>query len=379
MYVTHLTCSRCGSSYSHEKIQTVCTRCGSTLLVCYDFESLKDSISTSQLRGRGGTLWRYYEVLPVEKKNIITLGEGYTPIFRLKDKNNHFLWLKEESLNPTGTFKARGMAVAISRAKELGITDVVVPSAGNAGAALSAYCARAGMRAHVFMPRETPPVIKRECYASGAQIHLVEGTIAHAGHRATEEGKKHSWFNMATLQEPYRLEGKKTMGYEIAEFYDWELPDVILYPTGGGTGLIGMWKAFTELEHLGWISEKKPRMITVQSTGCAPIVNAFNRGEPRVTPWKDPQTIAAGLRVPSPFADALILQVLSESGGSAVSVTDEEIRTAIGELATGEGVYACPEGAATFAAYHNLLLSGDIDRDETTLIINTGSGLLYPY
>jgi threonine synthase len=336
-------------------------------------------LSQSDAWKQEGTLWRYAEVLPVEKKNIITLGEGYTPIFQLKKLKNVSLWLKEESLNPTGTFKARGMAVAVSRARELGITDLVVPSAGNAGAALSFYCARGGMRAHVFMPEDTPAVIMRECHAAGVDVHCVAGTIAEAGVKAREEGMKHSWFNMATLQEPYRLEGKKTMGYEIAEQFHWELPDVILYPTGGGTGLIGIWKAFEELEDLGWISGNRPRMVSVQSTGCAPVVKAFREGKKTAEPWENPRTIAAGLNVPHPFADTLILRVIEESRGSAVSVTDEEILTAIRELARHEGVYACPEGAATYAAYQNLAASGFIDRDETALIINTGSGLMYPY
>ncbi|MBU7042306.1 MAG: threonine synthase, partial [Theionarchaea archaeon] len=292
MYVTKMVCSQCGRLHDHERIQTVCTRCGSTLLVQYDLESLKSILPQSRFQGRGNTLWRYDAVLPVEKKDIITLGEGYTPIFQLKQLHTDSLWLKEESLNPTGTFKARGMAVAISKARNLGITDVVVPSAGNAGAALSFYSARADMRAHVVMPEDTPPIIKRECTAAGAHVVLVKGTIAQAGALATEMGAEHAWFNMATLQEPYRLEGKKTMGYEIAESFHWDLPDVIIYPTGGGTGLIGIWKAFEELEILGWISEKKPRMIAVQSTGCAPIVKAFTEGRTTVTPWSDPHTMA---------------------------------------------------------------------------------------
>ena len=379
MNVTHLECSNCGAVHDHDRIQTVCSTCGSTLLVRYDLERVRGLLSQSDAWKQEGTLWRYAEVLPVEKKNIITLGEGYTPIFQLKKLKNVSLWLKEESLNPTGTFKARGMAVAVSRARELGITDLVVPSAGNAGAALSFYCARGGMRAHVFMPEDTPAVIMRECHAAGADVHCVAGTIAEAGVKAREEGMKHSWFNMATLQEPYRLEGKKTMGYEIAEQFHWELPDVILYPTGGGTGLIGIWKAFEELEDLGWISGNRPRMVSVQSTGCAPVVKAFREGKKTAEPWENPRTIAAGLNVPHPFADTLILRVIEESRGSAVSVTDEEILTAIRELACHEGVYACPEGAATYAAYQNLAASGFIDRDETALIINTGSGLMYPY
>ena len=379
MYVTKMVCSQCGRLHDHERIQRVCTRCGSTLLVQYDLESLKSILPQSRFQGGGNTLWRYDAVLPVEKKDFITLGEGYTPIFQLKQLHTDSLWLKEESLNPTGTFKARGMAVAISKARNLGITDVVVPSAGNAGAALSFYCARADMRAHVIMPEDTPPIIKRECTAAGAHVVLVKGTIAQAGALATEMGVEHAWFNMATLQEPYRLEGKKTMGYEIAESFHWDLPDVIIYPTGGGTGLIGIWKAFEELEILGWISEKKPRMIAVQSTGCAPIVKAFTEGRTTVTPWSDPHTMASGLNVPAPFAAPLILRVIDESGGAAVSVPDSAIHTAVTELACREGIYACPEGAATFAAYQNLRQEGTIDRDEKTLLINTGSGLMYPY
>ena len=372
MFIKTLECSYCGAHYSHEEVQTVCQSCGSALLVKYDLDMLK-TVKKEELRG--GTLWRYLEFLPVEKKDIITLGEGYTPVLPSRTCQN--LWIKEEALNPTGTFKARGLAVAVSKAKSLGITDIVMPSAGNAGGAVAFYCARAHITAHVYMPEDSPHVCIRECKAAGADIHLVKGTIKDAGARAQAE-REIDWFDMSTLKEPYRLEGKKTMGLEIAEHFVWNPPDVVIYPTGGGTGLIGIWKAFEELEEIKWIA-KKSRMVAVQSSGCAPIVKAFHENGDTAQVWENPETIAAGLRVPNPFADRLILKTLRESGGTAVTVTDQEIMKTIRDLARNEGVYACPEGAATYAAYTRLIASQEISRDDTTLLINTGSGLKYPY
>ena len=374
MFVETLECSYCGAHYSCEEVHTVCTKCGNTLLVKYDLDAIRNSLEKEDLLTRPNNLWRYLEFLPVEEKDIITLGEGYTPV--LPSKNYENLWIKDESLNPTGTFKARGLAVAVSKARSLGITDAVMPTAGNAGAALSFYCARAGITAHVYMPEDSPEVTKRECAAAGADIHFVAGTIKDAGARAHAEGE--SWFDMSTLKEPYRLEGKKTMGLEIAEYFAWEAPDAVIYPTGGGTGLIGIWKAFQELKEMGWV-EKKPKMISVQSSGCAPVVKAFTEGGKTTEEWKNPETIAAGLKVPHPFADKLILKSIRESSGLAVTVTDEEIVQSVADLARTEGVYACPEGAATYAAYKSLIKSGKLSKDERVLLINTGSGLIYPF
>lgn len=376
MFVKTLECSKCHAHYSHEEIHSVCTKCGSTLLVKYHLDTMKKTLKKGHISGREGTLWRYFEFLPVQNRNnIITLGEGFTPILPSKTYKN--LWIKDESLNPTGTFKARGLAVAVSKAKEFGIKDIVMPSAGNAGAALSFYCARAGIKAHVYMPEDSPEVCKRECRAAGADIHFVKGNIKDAGARAQIESEN-NWFDMSTLKEPYRLEGKKAMGLEIAEYFNWELPDAVIYPTGGGTGLIGIWKAFQELEEMDWIN-KNPQMISVQASGCAPIVKAFEQDKNTADIWKNPHTIAAGLKVPHPFADTLILKTLRDSKGTAVTVTDEEIVTSIKDLAQYEGVYPCPEGAATYAAFKNLVSSGYLSKDERTLLINTGSGLIYPF
>lgn len=375
MFVKTLECSYCGAHYSSDEIQTVCTTCGNTLLVRYDLDAIKDSVKKEDFLKRSHTLWRYQEFLPVEKKDAITLGEGYTPVLPSKSFEN--LWIKDESFNPTGTFKARGLAVAVSKAQSLGITDIVMPSAGNAASALAFYCARAGITAHVYMPEDAPEVCKRECRAAGADIHFVKGTIQDAGGCAKTESEPH-WFDMSTLKEPYRLEGKKTLGLEIAEYFAWEAPDIVIYPTGGGTGLIGIWKAFQEVETMDWVSEK-PRMIAVQSSGCAPIVKAHTSGKKTAEPWKTPQTIAAGLKVPYPFAHRLILTSIKDSGGTAVTVTDEEILTAVKELASTEGIYACPEGAATYAAYKTLVTSGDLSGNDRVLLIDTGSGLKYPF
>jgi len=378
MFVERLECSNCGAQHSHKEIQTVCKNCGSTLLVKYNLEEMKDKLKKGDLLGREGTLWRYFEFLPIEdRRDIITLGEGFTPILRASNLGFRSLWIKDESLNPTGTFKARGMAVAVSKAKTFGIKDIVLPSAGNAAAALSFYCAKAGIKAHVFMPEDSPNVTKRECIVSGADVHLIKGTIADAGKVAKAKAKEQGWFDMSTLKEPYRLEGKKTMGLEIAEYFNWELPDVVIYPTGGGTGLIGIWKAFQELKELGWISGEIPKMISVQASGCAPVVKAFKEGKEEVEEWKNPKTIAAGLKVPKPFAGKLILKVLRDSNGFAISVTDEEILNAIKDLARYEGIYACPEGAATYAGLKKLVNDGILSMDDRILLMNTGSGLKY--
>jgi len=327
-------------------------------------------------------MWRYRELLPViEDQNIVTLGEGFTPILRLRRLGEGLglenLYLKDESQIPTGSFKARGLSIAISKAKELGITKIVLPTAGNAGSAAAAYATRAGIEAHVFAPRETPEVNKKEIVAYGAELHLVDGLISDAGKMVNELKGKNHWFDVSTLKEPYRVEGKKTMGFELAEQLAWKLPDAIVFPTGGGTGVIGMWKAFSELEELRWISGKRPKMFVVQSTGCAPLVRAFEEGRDESTFWQNAQTVAVGLCVPKAFADRLILKALRESGGAAVAVTDDEIMGPVRELAQKEGILVCPEGGATLAALKHLKERKLISEEETVVVFNTGSALKY--
>ena len=338
----------------------------------YDYEKTRERFITSAVAGREKNLWRYREVLPIlDSANICSLGEGFTPLLRLRNG----VLMKDDGQIPTGTFKARGMAVAVSKAKELGLKKLAVPSAGNAGDALACYTARAGLDSRVFIPRETPELIVRECRVYGAEVILVDGNISDAGEKM--KGDMEGYFDMSTLKEPYRLEGKKTMGYEIAEQTRFELPEAILYPTGGGTGLIGMWKAFDEMEQLGWIGHERPRMFSVQSDACAPVVKAFSSGMDNTDPsFPDGSTIAAGLRVPRPFAGKQILSVLRESKGGAVSVPEKEILGAVRSLAK-EGVFACPEGAATLAGYRILLENTSIDRSERVLLYNTGTGLKY--
>jgi len=367
-----LRCVSCGRRLGADRPINTCTSCGSMLSCVYDYEKVKERFVPSVVAGRGKDLWRYREVLPVlDPSNVCTLGEGFTPLLKLRNG----LLVKDDGQIPTGTFKARGMAVAVSKAKELGVKNLVVPSAGNAGAALACYAARAGVAARVFVPRETPELIIGECRMYGAEVILVEGNISDAGTKMREDMV--GYFDMSTLKEPYRLEGKKTMGYEIAEQTGFELPDVILYPTGGGTGLIGMWKAFDEMEKLGWMGHERPRMFSVQSEGCDPVVNAFSSGKENTDPaFPDGLTVAAGLRVPRPFAGKQILSVLRDSKGGAVSVPEREIVEAVRTLAK-EGVFACPEGAATLAGRRKLLEEGSIDPGEKVLLYNTGTGLKY--
>ena len=368
----NVQCVSCKRTYDHSAPINTCLNCGSILSCSYDYERAKETLTRSEVAKREKSLWRYREVLPeISPENLATLGEGFTPIIRLADG----LLLKDDGLIPTGTFKARGMTVAVSKAKELGLEKLAVPSAGNAGAALACYAARAGLAARVFIPRETPELIIRECRTYGADVILVEGNISDAGVKMTED--MGGYFDMSTLKEPYRLEGKKTMGYEIAEQTSFELPGAILYPTGGGTGLIGMWKAFDEMEKLGWIGHERPRMFSVQSETCAPVVRAFSSGMDEVDPsFPDGSTMAAGLRVPKPFAGKQILSVLRASKGGAVSVPEKGILDAVRSLAK-EGVFACPEGAATLAGYERLRQDGSIDPSERVLLYNTGTGLKY--
>lgn len=327
-------------------------------------------------------MWRYRELLPViEDENIVTLGEGFTPALRLSKIGEVLgfrnLYLKDESQIPTGSFKARGLSAALSKAKELGITKIVLPTAGNAGSAAAAYAAQAGIEAHVFAPRETPEVNKKEIVAYGAELHLVDGLINEAARLVNELKGKNNWFDVSTLKEPYRVEGKKTIGLELAEQFSWDLPDAIVFPTGGGTGVIGMWKAFSELEELGWISGKKPKMFVVQPSGCAPLVKAFEEGKDESTLWENAHTVASGLCVPKAFADWLILKVVRESRGAAVAVTDEEMLESVRLLARLEGILACPEGGAAVAALKHLKKRGLISERERVVVFNTGSGLKY--
>jgi threonine synthase len=327
-------------------------------------------------------MWRYRELLPIsEERHVTSMGEGITPLLPAKRLGAKLgcerLFVKEEGLNPTGTFKSRGLSVAVSKAKELGAKTLAMASAGNAGAALAAYGARAGLEVWVFMPTDAPAMNKAECKAHGANLVLVDGLIDAAARVAREQIVEQGWFDLSTLREPYRVEGKKTMGFELAEQFSWLLPDVIIYPTGGGTGIIGMWKAFDELEALGWIGQRRPKMIAVQAAGCAPIVRAFERGSENAEPWEGAETIATGIKVPAALGDYLILRAIRESGGVAISVTDEEIIYSLTELAREEGIFACPEGAATLAGLKRLLAAGTISGSESIVLFNTGAGLIY--
>jgi len=380
----HLRCSKCGAVYDADRVQGVCPRCGKPLLAIYDLEGASSLLDRAALRGRPPSLWRYRELLPVrDDRHIVSLGEGWTPLLRAERLGGRLglrdLWIKDEGLNPTGTFKARGLSVAVSRALELGVRRLAIPSAGNAAAALAAYGAKAGLEVHVYMPRDAPRVNIVEAMAYGADVTLVDGLITDAARLLEETAKRRGWMVVSTLKEPYRLEGKKTMGYELAEQMDWRLPDVIVYPTGGGTGLIGMWKGFEELEALGWIPEHRPRMVSVQASGCAPIVKAFKEGREESEPWPEAETIASGLRVPKALGDFLILRVLRESRGTAVAVSDDEILNAMRLMAKLEGVFPCPEGAATLAGLRHLIDEGWIDPDEHIVLFNTGTGLKYTH
>ena len=327
-------------------------------------------------------MWRYFEVMPVRHEaNVVTLGEGFTPIFRAERLGRRLgckaLYIKDEGLNPTSSFKARGLSAAVSRAKELGLTALTLPSAGNAGGALAAYAARAGMAAHVFMPKDAPQANQKEVVSLGADLTLVDGLITDAGKMSSEEAEQKNLFDVSTLREPYRAEGKKTMGYEIAEQMGWKLPDAIIYPTGGGTGIVGIWKALEEMEVLGWTDGLRPKMFCVQAEGCAPLVKAFHAGEEFAEPWDNAQTVAAGIRVPAAIGDYLILRALRESGGRAVTVTDAEILDWMKVVSSLEGIFVCPEGAATAAALAKLLVDGAVSAEDQILLLNTGSGLKY--
>src|SRR6266478_1676038 len=379
MFVTHLECTACGRRHDTASLQNLCTACGKPLFAILDLGKAGRTLTRQALATREKSLWRYRELLPLpEGVEAVSLGEGGTPLLRAARFGGDVdLWVKDESQNPTQSFKARGMAVAVSMAKHLGATRLAVPSAGNAGGALAAYAARAGLEAHIFMPRDTPRANIIECRELGASVTLVDGLITDCGAEIARRKAKEGWFDMSTLKEPYRVEGKKTLGYELAEQCDWQLPDVILYPTGGGTGLIGMWKAFDEMETLGWIGKKRPRMFSVQATGCAPIVRAFENGDSIAAEFPDANTCASGLRVPKAIGDYLILRILRESDGGAVAVDDKEMIRVAREVGSGEGLFISPEGAACFAALKSLCAAHKIAPEDRVVIFNTGSGIKY--
>ena len=382
MHVKNLECSFCHREYDARRLHNVCAECGKPLLVRYDLKRIAKFLTRQALYARRSDLWRYRELLPVRREdNIVTLGEGWTPLLPLKRLGASMgmsqLLVKDESLNPTGSFKARGMSVAVSMAKELGAKKLAAPSAGNAAGALAAYCARAGLGAYLFMPRDTPRANVIECEVAGAHVTLIDGLITDCGAEVARRKESEGWFDVSTLKEPYRVEGKKTLGYEIAEQSEWSLPDVIIYPTGGGTGLVGMWKAFDELQQLGWIGEKRPRMISVQAAGCAPIVRAFDAGARFAEEFENAHTVASGLRVPKAIGDFLILDAIRQSGGTAIAVADDELLEGSRELARTEGIFAAPEGGACVPALRKLLERGDVKADERVVLFNTGSGIKY--
>jgi len=381
-FVTHLECSMTGERYEADVLQGL-SNVGRPLLVRYDLPGVAAAISKAELARRPADLWKWREVLPVrDAANIVSLGEGETPLIPLGKIAAKFgaveLVVKDEGRLPTGSFKARGLVMAISMAKALGVTSIAMPTNGNAGAAAAAYAARAGIEAVIFCPAETPEINIREIAAQGARVYRVNGQIDECGALVREGAKTRGWFDLSTLKEPYRIEGKKTMGLELAEQYGWDLPDVILYPTGGGTGLIGMWKAFDELEAIGFIGAKRPRMVAVQAEGCAPIVRAYDAGERHATRWENAATVAAGIRVPQAVGDFLILDAVRASGGFAIAVSDAEIEANVAEVGAEEGLLLCPEGGATLAAYRKALANGQIDPAERTLLFNCATGLKYP-
>ncbi len=381
-FFSRLRCPSCGKEFAIHEVQTFCTGCKVPLIAEYDLSAARRKLSPEVFASRPATLWRYRELLPLfDDRNIVSLGEGLTPVLPVPRLGARIgcgsLFIKEEGYNPTGSFKARGISVAVSRAVELGIRSVAMPSAGNAGGALAAYASRAAIEAHVFIPKDTPIVNQEEVGFFGARTVTVDGLISDAAAAMQKENAAGRYFDMSTMKEPYRLEGKKTMGFEIAEQFPGRLPDAILYPTGGGTGLIGMWKAFRELEELGWLNSPNPKMISVQAAGCQPIVKAFAEGQKRSEMWNNARTVASGLRVPKAFADGMILDALRESGGTAIAVDDGEIVSAMRQTALVEGILLCPEGAAAVAALRPLLERGVLRSSDTILVFNTGSGYKY--
>jgi threonine synthase len=379
--VTNLECSLCKKEYAAGTIQNLCT-CGGPLLVRYDLERAKATWNRDDVTRGPNTMWRYASMLPVQAhEDIVSLGEGMTPLLRApragKRVGANNLWIKDEGLNPTASFKARGLSCALSMCVELGIQKIAIPSAGNAASASAAYAAAAGVECNIFMPKDVPQANFIECKAYGANVTLVDGLISDCGKIVASRKEAEGWFEVSTLKEPYRIEGKKTMGYELAEQMNWRLPDVIFYPTGGGVGLIGMWKAFGEMEAMGWIGSKRPKMIAVQVEGCQPVVRAFERGQARSEFWDNAHTVASGLRVPKPLGDFLVLDAVRQSGGTAIAVSDEELIDAGIQLASDEGLFVAPEGSACVSALEKLLKSGFLKPDEEIVIYNTGAGLKY--
>jgi len=359
-YLTHLECSKCGTRHEADEVQTVCKECGKPLFARYDLEAVREAVTKRELVGREASMWRYWELLPIrDRKNVVSLGEGWTPLTQARRLGDSLgvpdLWVKDEGIIPTGSFKARGLAMAVSKAKELGISRLALPSAGNAAGAMTAYGARAGMESYVFMPVDAPDVNKIECQVVGAKVVLVRGLITDCGKMVAQGIEEMGWFPLSTLKEP----------------------DVIVYPTGGGTGIIGMWKVFDELEEMGWIGSERPRMVSVQAAGCAPIPKAYEEGKEESEFFENAQTLAAGLRVPHALGDFLVLRAARKSGGKALAVTDEEIMDSVGLMARSEGLFTCPEGAATLAALRRMVEEGGVDRDERAVLFNTGSGLKY--
>ncbi|MGE5206751.1 MAG: threonine synthase [Chlamydiota bacterium] len=371
--ITFLECTRCGEHLTAQEPQTVCPHDGGVLFARYDLAGLKKSFNRESLAGRAPTMWRYREVLPDAEP--VSLGEGFTPLLRSREYPN--VYIKDEGLNPTGSFKARGLSAAVTMARAYGLNKLAIPSAGNAASALAAYSAAAGIEAHIFMPKDVPRANLVECRSYGAQVTLVDGLISDCARLVGERKQAEGWFDISTLKEPYRVEGKKTMGYEAVEQLGWRAPDGIIYPTGGGVGLIGMWKALDEMEALGWIGKERPKMVTVQASGCAPIVKAWDEHKATAEAWANAATVAAGLRVPKAYGDYLILDILRKSKGTAVAASDLEIMDAVQHWAGKEGVFAAPEGAAALVAYRKLLASGFFQASDTVVMYNTGSGLKY--
>ena len=381
-FLSHLECTYCGDIFSSGEPNRLCEECGKVLYPRYDVDEARKEFTRESLNGRAPNMWRYFEMMPIlDEKNVVSLGEGFTPILRAKRLSDLIgvqdIRIKDESLNPTASFKARGLSAAVSKAKELGIKRLTMPSAGNAAGAMSCYAARAGMDAYVYMPKDAPDANQIEVQMSGGNLNLIDGLISDAGIISREKAAQLDLFDVSTLQEPYRVEGKKTMGYEIAEQFNWVLPDVIIYPTGGGTGIVGMWKAFEERQNLGWIDSKIPRMYAVQAEGCAPIVRAFHNGDTFAKPWEGASTFAAGIRAPGAIGDYLILDALRSSLGGAVEVTDGEILEMMKQITSNEGIFVCPEGAATAVALQKFLADGLVSAEEQVLLLNTGSGLKY--
>jgi threonine synthase len=376
--LTHLECTRCGEHYPANRPQSVCTNDGGVLYARYDLASIKRTFASARLALRAPTMWRYDAILP--EANPVSLGEGFTPMLPSREYPN--VYIKDEGLNPTGSFKARGLSACVTMARHFGLKKLAIPSAGNAASALAAYAATAGLEAHIFMPKDVPTANRVECDYYGAHVTLVDGLISDctktvAELKESDSWKRDGWFDVSTTKEPYRVEGKKTMGYEVAEQLGWRMPQGIIYPTGGGVGLLGMWKAFEEMEALGWIGSERPKMISVQAAGCAPVVKAWESDKSSTEMWTDAATLAAGLRVPKPYGDYLILDILKKSKGAAVAATDEEIVEAVRHWARVEGIFAAPEGAACLVAYRKLRAGGFFKAGDTVVLFNTGSGLKY--